>query len=76
MMQDQNEYGEEVKIGPAGFSYNLNERDDIEWGMKFGVNEAVDFQTEQRVKRAVQGKDQWFEAGEDNHQMLTTRIIV
>lgn len=28
------------------FSYDLHEREDIDWGMKFGVNEAVDFQTE------------------------------
>lgn len=67
------------------------ERPDISWSIKFHVNEAIDFQAQQKVKfhqhenqvsqinrqhsMAFEDKE-WFEPHEGNDFTLTTRIIV
>jgi hypothetical protein len=32
---------------------NAEHRKDIDWGMKFAVNEAIDFQTDQKIKTKI-----------------------
>lgn len=52
--------------------------------MKFAVNEAIDFQTDQKIKTKIKSqvlsiyKDakEWYEPNEENDYMLTTRVIV
>ena len=52
--------------------------------MKFGVNEAVDFQTEHQIKTRINERilgiyknaGEWYEPHDLNNNMLTTRVIV